>query len=258
MKMRKLDLLCTTAALAISVVVGSGCDSTNDRPPGPGPRPDGGPTDATTDARVADASAIDGGWTDTGPGTDASGADAAATDAGAGPFGFAVRVPQNRTITCMGPGGMSYEADFPDIDTICAIDHGNLVAHLYVQSRATDCGLGLTGMTYSTDGAWISDAMGVRAATATYDLGGNHRNDFILLDHGGQHYKLYHSSFGFGWRACAPPDCLEVYQADRTTLVTNGCDVARSIPIVCKRVNNDGTVPDMVDDFMWCPGDPNH
>ena len=83
-------------------------------------------------------------------------------------------------------------------------------------------------------------------------------NDSILFEWEGTGYKLYHSSFGFGWRACHPPDCVQVQDAMGGSVTEDGCTKERTIPAICKQVKQDGTIDALTDTFEPCDGDPNY
>jgi len=93
---------------------------------------------------------------------------------------------------------------------------------------------------------------------ASYDSGGNHRNDWIRLEFQGAVYRYWHSSMGTSWRKCQAPDCLQVLDpADDRVTLEDGCTPDRLLPAWCVEVGHDGTVPPLVDGFQKCPGDPN-
>ncbi len=237
------------------------CD--DDGPPVPGPV-DGG----ARDAAAADASAAD----------DASIRDAEPQDSGADggtsldatvvidSRGFPIRVPQTRLVPCMGRGGCSDGCDAPmieatDTDFVCTLRHGARDRHfVYVQSRPVrlDPGLGFFPLpTYERDGAWVSDGAQLVASEGpgVYDYGGGHHNDSMTIDLGDVVYRYYHSSFGFGFRKCQEMDCLQVFAPGAATPTTDGCTRDRTLPVVCVKVASDGTVPELMDTFMRCPGD---
>lgn len=224
------------------------------------------------DVGARDAERADAGPTDRGSGDDAmttdSGtvadagmrADAGMTaDAGVPPevLGFTIRRPVPRTVPCEGMFcGPSGTTDATDKDFVCTLDHGNYRGkYLYVQARPTRY-VGFNGLQYMVDGAFVSDGTTATAADAIYDFGGNHANDSITLTLPAVVYRYSHSSYGFGFRKCQPMDCLQVYAPGAATPTEDGCTRDRTLPIVCVEVREDGTVPELVDHFMRCPGDP--
>jgi len=208
---------------------------------------DAGSADAARDASVADHATADTGRTDAG-----------AIDSGACTVdsrGFCIRVPQYRDVPWARMGGGTDLIPTLDVDYVCTLDDGATHGFVYLQARATSCNLGCET---TVDGAWTSVASTVAPVTAEYDWGGRHNNDTISVHANGKVYRYYHSSIGFGFRACQLPDCTLVYQADGTTLIEDGCTMARTRPQVCVRVADDGSVPALVDTFAPCPGDPNY
>ncbi|HPA58115.1 MAG TPA: hypothetical protein PLT70_11890, partial [bacterium] len=104
-------------------------------------------------------------------------------------------------------------------------------------------------------GSWISFDGAVSEITgANYDWGGNHHNDFLEFSYSGKKFKIYHSSFGYGWRSCQNMDCMQV--GDPVT--EDGCTKERTLPSVCQEVSADGTVGSFEDTFEPCAGDPNY
>lgn len=171
--------------------------------------------------------------------------------------GFCIRVPQVRDVPGETWSGEPNSYPELDLDHVCTLNYGTLRAFVYVQARDTYC-VEMQGCSSTVDGAWISVDGVVSPIGATYNAGGNHHNDSLRIDYGGREFNYYHSSFGYGWRACQPFDCTEVYELGGTTLIENGCTVARTVPQACVRVGADGTVPPLVDNFAHCPGDPNY
>ena len=222
--------------------------------------PGGDPDDAgARDAGPATDAAVDAGH-------DAASVDGSSFDAVAPPCGtngsyvdqrgFCIRVPQVRTVPYDSFGGGSETIDVPDKDHVCTLIYDGVDGFVYVQAHATEF-RDMGGGVMQTDGAWTSIGGEVLATTGSYDWGGNHANDAIEIVHDGKQYRYYHSSFGFGWRACHAPDCLQIYDGVGGALIEDGCTSERSVPAVCVQVELDGGVPPLVDDFEPCPGDPN-
>lgn len=215
---------------------------------------DVGPADGGTDAGAdagADGGRKDGGLLD--GGRDAS-TDAGHTEA----YGFQLRVPETRIVPCSGNTGGSFCPDgtveFLDRDYVCTLHYQDLDAYVYVQATPTEY-VDFIGPTFETVGAWISDGVTAEAVTASYSWGGGHHNEAIVLDLAEQRFQYWHSSFGFGFRACHPPDCLDVYQPGSSDLVESGCSPERSLPVVCVAVDESGAPPPLVDTFEKCLGD---
>lgn len=208
--------------------------------------------DSGSDAGVRDAEVQDSGL------PDAQMRDAAISDAGHGDeaYGFQLRVPVTRTVPCVGEGGFCPDGsiEFPDRDFVCTLKYQAIDAYLYVQASPTIY-VGFMGPGFETVGAWLSDGVTAEPVTASYDWGGGHHNEAIVLDLPSQRFQYWHSSFGFGFRACHPPDCLDVYQPGSADLVESGCSPERSLPIICVAVTETGALPPLVDTFETCPGD---
>jgi hypothetical protein len=223
-------------------------DTTLDASPDPdtGPLPD----DATTDA--ADTAPLDA----------ADGQDAAAPDAvepdGAAPSEFTIRVPQEHTLTCEGWGGTE-EMDVMDTDHVCTFEWQGTSAEIYVQATPVGCNTqGFPYPVFEVQGAFMKkDGVVTTLSGTTYDFGGNHNNDALKLLTLGKKFKYFHSSFGWGFRKCQPMDCLQVFEPGGA-LVEDGCTMERTLPVVCVKVGEDGTVPPLVDAFEPCDGDPNY
>lgn len=208
---------------------------------------DAPPSDAGTDAGAADGSEL----------RDAEVLDSGRPDAGhAEAYGFTLRIPETRTVPCVGEGGFcpNDTMEFPDRDYVCTLAYQSRSGFLYVQATPTQY-IGFMGPVFTTVGAWLSDGVTAEPVTASYDWGGGHHNEAIVLDLPDQRFQYWHSSFGFGFRACHAPDCLEVYLPGSSDLVESGCSPERTLPVVCKAVQADGTLPELVDTFQKCPGD---
>ncbi len=180
---------------------------------------------------------------------------------GATTLGFTIRAPEERTVTCSG-GDPSFTdpALLIDEDYICTFVHDAVEGHVYVQATPTDCMqlMGAVPTTFEATG-WLSiDGVTTPLEELLYDHGGNHLNNTVEFALDGQHYRYAHSSIGFGGRSCQPMDCLQVFEADGTTLVEDGCTVDRTLPIVCAPVEAAGVLPLLEDTFAPCPGDPNY
>lgn len=170
-------------------------------------------------------------------------------------MGFNIRTPQEHDVPCdaMFCGG-STTTRARDQDFLCTLSWEDRHAFIYMQAHPVSM-LGFSGLQYAVDGVWHSDGMTARAVTGVYEWGGNHHNDTIQVDVDENRYRYNHSSYGFGFRACQPPDCLEVYVASDGGLVTNGCDPERTLPEVCVLVELDGGMAPLTDTFARCLGD---
>ncbi len=199
----------------------------------------------------AGADETDGGGDPDGGG----GADAASTDGGHAELGFEIRVPETRSVTCSYyPEGFPEDPqEFADADWLCTFDHGGTQGYLYVQATPIDCEWAFMAYpSFDTGLAQLSIDGNVNdLENALYDWGGNHHNDTISFDYAGSQYVYDHSSYGFGWHACQPVDCIRVY--DGAELVEDGCTEERTLPIVCVPILEDGTHDTLEDRFDPCP-----
>jgi hypothetical protein len=146
-----------------------------------------------------------------------------------------------------------------DLDWLCTFAGASAPAHVYVRLRqigTTSAGLAKTPV-YTAELAQVSvDGVVSTLDKVDYDYGGGHHNDSLSFDYGGERHSYYHSSFGFGFRACQPMDCRNVYEPGATTPKTEGCAADRALPEVCVGIEPDGTHPPLNDTFMKCQGDP--
>lgn len=158
--------------------------------------------------------------------------------------GFEIRKPLLREID----DGILVE----DVDYVCTLAFGETDAFFYIQATPFKCSATALCQ-FQTVGAWISDGGIVQPVDAIYNWGGHHHNDWILIRMKGYSIRYNHSSFGFGWRSCQPPDCLQ-FEVDGR-LEQDGCEPERTLPVVCSQVWSDGTYEPLEDDFITCPGD---
>ncbi len=179
-----------------------------------------------------------------------------------GPDEFDIRVPDQESLKC--------ESDWEDyflaqVDHLCRIDNDEMVADLYIQSSPTDCGE-WGNPTYETDNVWLRIDGDITSTTGEYEFGGRHHNDMISFLHEGSWHRLWHSSIGWGWRACTRPDCLVICEPDVDCVVdstegvaVDGClrdagDPPPALQVICVQVNADGTLPPFED--PWNTPDP--
>lgn len=168
-----------------------------------------------------------------------------------GEYGFTYSKPGSNQVSCTGPNGARTE-DVADADWLCTFHIGGKTAHVYAQADATgaQCMMTLVPVFGKVSAQISVDGVVSTLSNAKYDAGGNHHNDSLQFDYQDKTYKYYHSSFGFGWRACQPMDCINVYKQGSTTIETEGCSSARTLPEVCAPIN-----APLVDTFKKCPGD---
>lgn len=197
-------------------------------------------------------------------GQNESGSGGQTEDAGSDPiqaFGFSIRVPRYHTVSCESEMGPAESVEELERDFICTFDYTDESGHLYFKSKPSGCQF-LMGpsVSFELEGAQL--ALGdeiIDLQNAYYDLGGNHVNDSFGFDYKGKYLKYYHSSFGFGWRACQPMDCIQVFDtSEQPDPSLDGCTAERTLPIVCAQVQEDGSFDQLEDTFAPCPGDSNY
>ncbi len=195
------------------------------------------------------------------PSEDGANADLAAADYDVGDSGplveFPLRVPGSHLMLCGGE-----EEWVPDVDYVCQIATGGLALELYVQASPTNCDeTQMFAPQMVAIGAWLKLDGQVWPTPARYNWGGNHHNDSVNFAVDSAIYTLYHSSFSFGWRKCAPPDCLLTCDASATMnapcdnwakLAVDGCardsgDGPPPNPVICVEVDPSGSVPPFLD-----------
>jgi hypothetical protein len=186
-------------------------------------------------------------------------ADVASVDIGpADEYGFFIRTPQERDLLCSQFPERIPELPFttPDADWLCTFEWGETTGHIYVQATPVKCFVLMTPEPVYEAEAWLSvDGTASSLDSPNYDYGGNHHNDFFEFDWQGEHFKYYHSTFGFGWRACQPMDCMTVSEPGGAE-IEDGCTTDRTLPLTCVPIKADGTHDELVDDFEKCSGDP--
>jgi hypothetical protein len=155
-------------------------------------------------------------------------------------FGFQIRTPGEQ-----------------DLDWLCTFGGASTPGYVYVQLLQT--GMQQVGIAtipvYEVQLAQL--ALGEVVSdldNAQYDYGGGHHNDSLSFDYEGATHRFYHSSFGFGFRACQPMDCRDVYELGGAAPTQDGC-TERSIPEVCVAIQSDGSHAPLTDTFMTCAGD---
>lgn len=168
---------------------------------------------------------------------------------------FTTRTPTSKALTCSGPH--SVLDTFEQSDWVCSMDYKDIHGYFYMQNTPTSCvEIMSTTPQYTNDTAELYLNGSLQSISpASYDFGGNHHNDYIKFTYQGYVFHYYHSSFGFGWRSCQPMDCMQVYESDDSTLVEDGCTSERTLPVVCRMANSDGSFDSFADNFTKCIGD---
>jgi hypothetical protein len=178
---------------------------------------------------------------------------------------FDVRTPGSRVVTCEGMGGDTSEEEWPETDTVCHFVYEGTELDLYVQANPVECDF---SPIMEVAGAWVSVGGNILPVVAQYDWGSNHHNDTLTFTYEGQTYGIGHSSIGFGFRSCAPVDCIRVCEGSEPCdeyagTAIDGCarepgDGAPPLPVTCVRVNADGTVPELLDPWITHDGQPDY
>lgn len=214
---------------------------------------DGGLSDGgLSDGGLSDGGPSDGGENDTDGGDDDE--DAGPPDRGIeNPWGFTMRTPGTHRLPCEDLEFSCTSEHFEafDKDYVCTLSIDGHDAVVYV--RATPTAVNTGGFpfpVYDEVKGFVAEDGSIVEVPAAYDYGGNHHNDLLTITLGGVRYTWDHSSYGYGFRACAPPDCLKREEGDA---YTDGCQPERTLPEACIAVAD--PLPELVDTFETCPGD---
>jgi hypothetical protein len=144
-----------------------------------------------------------------------------------------------------------------DADAVCHFVYEDIDLELYIQATPVACEQSwMSQFTYETTGYVRVDGA-VSLVEADYNFGGRHHNDFITFRYEGQTYTLHQGSLGFGFRACAPPNCILLCEGEEPCdwyggTTVDGCERSEGgppppLPVTCVVVNADGTVPPLLD-----------
>jgi len=255
----------TTAVFACLVLAGcpgtGGADGGTHDDAGPhedaGDGVDGGADD--DGGSPADAGEHDGGApADGGPVDDGgSPTDGGNDDAGVVLYGFDIRTPTEVELPCDGGFCSGDTVPAPEVDYLCTLSYAPeaIEGYIYLTTRPEEY-LDFLGFLYSVEAAYFSDGeVATPIAEAAYEWGGNHHNDYFDVTVEGVHFRYDHSSFGFGFRQCQPMDCLKIL-SDEGAVLVDGCEPDRTLPVACVQIPLEGPIPELVDTFMTCPGDP--
>ena len=170
---------------------------------------------------------------------------------------FNIRTPSSNELSCGDPIS---ENSFYDVDYLCTFKHGDIDTQIYIQATPSSCEVYMSAVPLFTNDSvtgWMKTENGIVSIQAGYDWGGNHHNDSINVKIENHNYVIYHSSIGFGWRACAPPDCILVCEegveiCDSYSAEVDGCSREPgsgppSLPVICVQILMDGSVPELLD-----------
>jgi hypothetical protein len=172
-------------------------------------------------------------------------------------YGFMRRLPETRQITCSKyPSEASKKPQaLEDTDYLCTFAYKEQTATLYFRNTVDSCIYLMSPQPSFKSRGWIAEGGQVtELSDVAYDWGGNHHNDSVDFKLDGRIFRYYHSSFGFGWRACQNLDCIQIIDADGT-IIEDGCDPTRLLPIACVQIDSKGKADELKDTFAVCPGD---
>ena len=181
---------------------------------------------------------------------------------------FQIRVPDPAALSCEDPD-MGFISDWRQIDHVCSIHNAALDAEIYVQANPVECLLFDTAA-YSVTNAWIQIDGEISGLSAAYDYGYRHHNDFITFQLNGRKHIIWHSSIGWGFRACYRPDCMVIcdegtdcVHGTETDVQQDGCEREAGsgpppLPVICVEVLPDGSVPELLDPWTEHDGEPDY
>lgn len=243
------------STLAFAALAACGDDSNPSSDTGDTTADTGGGDTSDDDTSVSDTTVTDTTVSDTGNDTTVLDIHDEDVPTHVDELGFSIREPQVRDVPTEDFEGNITTTQRSDVDHVCKVVADGYDGFVYVQASPVTC-RDFGACEFVVVGAWQKVGSDITPMPGVaYDYGGNHHNDYITLPHGEHELKLYHSSFGFGFRSCQPDDCAQV--RDGVDVIDDGCTSARTIPVICKLVEEDGTHDEMVDTFAKCQGDPN-
>jgi hypothetical protein len=171
------------------------------------------------------------------------------------PWGFTLRTPRERSIACEADAGCPQDGtlEFTDEDVVCTFTIDGRDDVVYLQATPTQqlaTGSFVLLPIFEARAFLSSNNVVTELTGATYDYGGGHHNDFYRFNLDGEAFTYNHSSYGFGFRACQPVDCVQREGGDADI---DGCRPARTLPEACITVGN--PMPALTDTFARCNGD---
>lgn len=169
---------------------------------------------------------------------------------------FEIRKPSMTAVPYEDYTGKEATEEIIQHDWVCTFDYDGAQGFFYMQSTPVSAIQIMSVMpSFETDLAeLVLNGKKVEVKDVVYEWGGNHHNDQINFVFDNKKFSYNHSSFGFGWRICSEMDCLQVRDSNGNDIV-DGCTKDRSLPIVCRQVDEDGKLGDFKDVFERCPGD---
>ena len=256
----RLASACLASLLALPACSSSSSGSPNDSPAGTGGvDASGGSSSTGGSAGQGTAGQSTAGMTH-GGGMSQAGTNVGGTSAGGGhDVGGTGGIDPGSGGSTGSEYGFSYRAPSEkNLDWLCTYHQDQVSGYVYVRLLETgkqSVGIAMVPV-YAVQLAQISiDGKVSMLEGVKYEYGGGHHNDALAFDYAGKSQRYYHSSFGFGFRKCQNMDCRDVYGLASTTLETEGCASARTLPEVCVSFEPDGTHAPLTDTFMKCQGD---
>ena len=171
---------------------------------------------------------------------------------------FNIRVPDQKFLPCHDSiVSTNYREDWIDTvgqsDLICSFKYDGDSGFVYVQNNPVSCRLTVGLISYEVHKAefFVNGSM-KEISDVKYHGGGNHRIFGLQFMYKGKVFKYDYSTMGMGGRPCQNMDCMMVLESDGKTVVQNGCDEDRSLPIVCRHAKVDGTFDGFEDSFHVC------
>ena len=171
---------------------------------------------------------------------------------------FNIRVPDQKFLPCHDSiVSGNYREDWIDTvaqsDLICSFKYDGDSGFVYVQNNPVSCRLTVGLISYEVHKAefFVNGSMR-EILDAKYHGGGNHRIFGLQFTYKGKVFKYDYSTMGMGGRPCQNMDCMKVLESDGKTVVQNGCDEDRSLPIVCRHAKVNGTFDSFEDSFHVC------
>jgi hypothetical protein len=163
-------------------------------------------------------------------------------------WGFPMRIPGYADLD--GPGCEWEPKDH--IDWLCTLVYEDLFGVVYIQSDPVECSDENPMPLYETQAALIHIDGALRPLpTARLEVVEHENDAFLDFDFEERHYHYGHSDLADWGTACHPMDCLVVSDLDGE-MIHDGCDRGRSLPIVCVKVEKDGSFEPLVDTFEGC------
>ena len=171
---------------------------------------------------------------------------------------FDIRVPDQKFLPCRDSiVSINLREDWIDTvgqsDIICSFKYDGDSGFVYVQNNPVSCRLTVGLISYEVHKAefFVNGSM-KEISNVRYHGGGNHGIFGLQFTYKGKVFKYDYSTMGMGGRPSQNMDCMMVLESDGKTVVQNGCDEDRSLPIVCRHAKVDGTFDSFEDSFHVC------